>query len=87
MAGNLSIAQTSRKEKQEAMMDTKTLVVGQAVSVSTLAGASYALKGTVVRVTPSGVEVNTQSGLFRFNHEGEEMDKTEGPWFLDLDDD
>ena len=64
-------------------MDTKTLVVGQDVSVSTLAGASYALKDTVVRVTPSGVEINTEVGLFRFDYEGKEMDKTEGPWFLD----
>jgi hypothetical protein len=65
-------------------MDTTTLVVGQDVSVSTLAGASYALWGTVVRVTPSGVEVNTQIGLFLFDNEGNAIGETEGPCFLDI---
>jgi hypothetical protein len=55
MAGNLSIAQTGRKEKQEAMMDTSKLVVGQTVFMRS---GWYFSDGRVVKVTPEGVEVH-----------------------------
>lgn len=55
-------------------MDTKTLVVGQKVHMSTC--ECYAGKdGVVVKVMPSGVEVRaSDGGLYRFDHKGYELD-------------
>lgn len=55
-------------------MDTTTLVVGQTVHMITL--ECYEGKdGTVVKVTPSGVEVRaTDGGLYRFDNKGYELD-------------
>jgi hypothetical protein len=55
-------------------MDTKTLVVGQKVHMITC--ECYEGKdGTVVEVTPSGVEVRaTDGGLYRFDNKGYELD-------------
>jgi hypothetical protein len=55
-------------------MDTKTLVVGQKVHMITC--ECYEGKdGTVVEVTPSGVEVRaTDGGLYRFYNKGYELD-------------
>ena len=53
------------------MMDTKTLVVGQKVSIF---GCGY-FEGTVVRITPDGVEVVIQDGDFaRFDKDGKETE-------------
>ena len=49
-------------------MDTKTLVVGQDVYVENKIRSN---KGTVIKVTPSGVEVQTETGiLLRFDNDG-----------------
>ena len=75
-------------------MDTKTLVVGQEVYI--LSGVYYK-KGKVVKVTPSGVEVQTgvmqidgtwnAHELFQFDIYGKGCDghKTHecGPWEID----
>ena len=55
-------------------MDTKTLVVGQKVHMVTC--EFYAGKdGTVVKATPSGVEVRAIDGeLHRFDDKGYELD-------------
>lgn len=55
-------------------VDTKTLVVGQRVHMITC--ECYEGKdGTVVKVTPSGVEVRaTDGGLYRFDNKGYELD-------------
>jgi hypothetical protein len=41
-------------------MDTKTLVIGQEVYM--ISGSVYAQKGTVVKITPEGVEVQVRIG-------------------------
>jgi hypothetical protein len=78
MAGNLSIAQTSRKEKQEAMMDTKTLVVGQAVFMRSGQVGDWA---KVVKVTPTGVIVQSDPAygdeLIRFDNNGTAVDSSD----------
>ena len=66
-------------------MDTKTLVVGQDVYMDS---GCYGCKGKVVKVTPSGVEVQTDSqGLLRFDNEGKGCDGNDtlecGPWIID----
>ncbi len=73
-------------------MDTKTLVVGQEVYMHS---GVYGIKGRVVRVAPTGVEVQTvmQSNitalgeLLRFDNEGKQCDGSGtfecGPWELD----
>ena len=48
-------------------MDTKTLVVGQDVYM--LSGV-YGNKGKVVKVTPSGVDVQTTDELLHFDNNG-----------------
>ena len=55
-------------------VDTKTLVVGQKVHMITC--ECYEGKdGTVVKVTPSGVELRaTDGGLYRFDNKGYELD-------------
>jgi hypothetical protein len=69
---------------QEEVMDTKTLVVGQDVYM--LSGV-YICWGKVVKITPSGVDVQTDDqGLLRFNSRGEGYDKGThecGPWYID----
>lgn len=56
-------------------VDTKTLVVGQKVHMITL--ECYQGKdGTVVKVTPSGVEARAMDGgLYRFDNKGYELDE------------
>jgi hypothetical protein len=66
------------------MMDTKTLVVGQDVYINS---GCYGDKGKVVKVTPSGVEVQTDGGgLFRFDKDGKGCDGNDtfecGPWYI-----
>jgi hypothetical protein len=67
-------------------MDTKTLVVGQDVSIRS---GCYGGKGKVVRVTTSGVDVQTDwigGGLFRFDNDGKGCDGKAtyecGPWYV-----
>jgi hypothetical protein len=52
-------------------MDTSKLVVGQEVRMSGLAGTSYGWSGTVLKVTPEGVEVRTSAGNMSFDSKGE----------------
>lgn len=55
------------------MMDTKTLAVGQKVSIF---GCGY-FDGTVVKITPDGVEVVSQDGDFaRFDKDGKETENS-----------
>jgi hypothetical protein len=66
-------------------MDTKTLVVGQDVYIES---GVYGCKGKVVKVTPSGVNVQTDKvGLLRFDNEGKTCDGNGtfecGPWCID----
>jgi hypothetical protein len=65
-------------------MDTKTLVVGQDVYM--LSGC-YLCWGEVVKVTPSGVEVQTSKGeLLRFDSDGKGLNEgtyENGRWELD----
>jgi hypothetical protein len=74
-------------------MDTKTLVVGQDVYVRSY---TQYFEAKVVKVTSSGVEVQTDCGtLLRFDNEGKECDGngthplsaaqlgTRGHWWLD----
>jgi hypothetical protein len=71
-------------------MDTKTLVVGQGVE---LISGVYSALGKVTKVTPDGVEVQTEPGtygpgdkgqVFRFDNNGMPLDDwgqyEEGPW-------
>jgi hypothetical protein len=51
-------------------MDTKTLVVGQRVS---LFGCGF-WKGTVVRIIPNGVEVESFGQLAQFDENGKETE-------------
>ncbi len=78
-------------------MDTKTLVVGQDVRLVTR--LTYT-KGKVVKVTPSGVDVQTgvmqHNGtwnaheLFHFDNSGKSLDPSDdtdwefGPWELEI---
>ena len=48
-------------------MDTKTLVVDQEVH---MVSGCYSCKGKVVKVTPSGVDVQTSQELLRFDKDG-----------------
>lgn len=68
-------------------MNTKTLVVGQAV---VMGSGCYCQTGKVVRVTPSGVEVQTDEKpweLLHFDSNGRGRDSEGtyecGPWKLD----
>jgi len=75
-------------------MDTKTLVIGQDVHV---VSGVYSIKGKVVKVTPSGVDVQTgvmqNDGTWnahermRFDTNGKSCDPSDdtiecGPWEL-----
>ena len=65
--------------------DTRTLVVGQEVCMFC---GHYSCYGKVVKVTPSGVEVQNSVGLLRFDYKGKGyyMDDTydcPGPWYID----
>jgi len=69
-------------------MDTKTLVVGQEVF---MVNTPFINKGKVVKVTPSGVEVESVKGeLIFFDAEGNEIEVDVGqlpdparPWHLE----
>ncbi len=50
-------------------MDTKTLVVGQAVVVN---GGFGPIDGTVIRIEPLSVLIDMGNGLIRVNSDGEE---------------
>ena len=52
-------------------MDTKTLVVGQDVD---MVSGPYGCSGKVVKITPSGVDVQTDDELVRFDKNGKETD-------------
>ena len=55
-------------------MDTKTLVVGQKVHM-VICECCAGKDGTVVKVTPSGMEVRAiDGGLYRFDNTGYELD-------------
>ena len=74
-----------RSVNRRAMMDTKTMVVCQDVSMTS---GIYSTEGNVVKVKPYGVEVELYGGiLLKFNHEGEgqTQDGTKecGPWYID----
>lgn len=49
------------------------LTIGQEVSVES---GVYGCKGKVVKVTPDGVDVLTQMGLFRFDKDGKETEES-----------
>jgi preprotein translocase subunit YajC len=86
MAGNLSIAQTSLKEKQKAMMDLSKLVVGQRVAI---ASGVYGGGGTVIKVTPDAIEIKAdwRSDTYQFNSIGESTKENTdcGPWFIEIE--
>jgi hypothetical protein len=67
-----------------AIMDTKTLVVGQKVEIRS--GVYTRGYGKVVEVTPSGGEVQLEGeGILRFDSKGmtQIQDTIEcGPWFI-----
>lgn len=73
----------------EAMMDTTKLVVGQKVYMTS--GGIYGCEGTVVKVTPSGVDVQhindgqTIDALLHFDNNGRSY-VTELPPFCDPED-
>jgi hypothetical protein len=52
-------------------MDARTLVVGQEVYM--FSGVYAPLKGKVAMITPEGVDVQTDRGLFRFDKDGKEL--------------
>ena len=56
-------------------MDTKTLVVGQDVYICSI--GVYIQKGKVVKITSSGVDVQTDNGLFHFDKDGKECNRNE----------
>jgi hypothetical protein len=75
-------------------MDVKTLVVGQNVRIES---GIYGREGKVVRITPSGAEVQTgvmqndgtwnAHELLRFDNEGRGCDESDdtrecGPWYI-----
>jgi hypothetical protein len=65
------------------VLDTQKLIVGQKVSMSS---GVYGCEGRVVKVTPDGVEVQTDhAGLLRFDNGGKGLDWGThecGPWYL-----
>jgi len=69
------------------MVDTKTLVVGQDVSISS--GGFYYNRGKVVEVSPSGVGVHVPNMgcVLRFDSEGKGCDANQTPecgrWYID----
>jgi|HubBroStandDraft_1064217.scaffolds.fasta_scaffold21191_4 hypothetical protein len=60
-------------------MDTKTLVVGQDVYIES---GIYSSKGKVVKVTPSGVEVQKDVNAIRQRGQGVRRRWHEGVWPL-----
>lgn len=66
------------------VLDTQKLVVGQEVSMSS---GVYGCEGEVVKVTPNGVEVQTNhAGFLRFDNKGKGLDWGThecGPWYID----
>jgi hypothetical protein len=59
-------------------MDTKTLKVGDYVYMVSAAGKCWGnTHGKVLKITPSGVEVQNSDGeLIRFDTEGKELDES-----------
>ena len=66
-----------------ALMSQKTFLVGQKVYIHS---GVYNREGHVVNVTPSGVDVKSDSVLFRFDNDGKSCDgkgtSENGSWYL-----
>jgi sRNA-binding protein len=75
----------NRREQEESVVDTKTLVVGQKVWMKS--GIYYG-EGKVAKVTSDGVTVQTDIGPWRFDNDGKnkacEGNSTfeYGPWYI-----